>query len=77
MNSLKSEQFRKHTRIRFERRPHTRWDWLGISIIIGAAFIAANLVFQEKNLLDQAYAIQNFLGEEQFDFIRSTIQRGQ
>ena len=76
MNSLKGGQFRKHTRIGLERRPNTRWDWVGISIILGAAFIAANFVLQEKYLLDQAYAMQNFLSQEQFDFIRSTIQRG-
>ena len=76
MNSFKNGQLRKHARIRLERRPHTRLDWLGIAIIISAAFIAVNFVLQEKYLLDQAYALQNLLGQEQFDAIRGTIQRG-
>jgi len=76
MDSLKGGQFRKHTRIKLERRPNTRWDWVGITIILGAAFIAANFVFQENYLFDQASIFQNFLAQEQFESIKSTIQQG-
>ena len=75
MNYLRAEHIKRHTRVRFERRPHTRWDWLGVAIILGAAFIAANFISNQQGVFEDIAALQNFLDGEQKEAIKSMIER--
>ena len=82
MNSFEEPQrvpirhrIRKHMRIRMERRPHVGKDWLGVVIILGAAFLVGNFILRENNLFIEASAIQDIISQEQFEVIRGAIQR--
>ncbi len=82
MNSLEEPQrvpirhrIYRHVRTRFARRPRIGRDWLGIAIILGAAFLVGNFVLKQSNLFLETSAIQNLISEQQFEIIKSAIER--
>ena len=66
--------FKRHTRVRFENRKHTHYDWLGVAIVISAAFLAANFIFYQQNIYRSSFQFAEIVNQNNFDAFKSNFE---
>lgn len=71
------EPFReRHMRVRFENRKHTHRDWLGVAIVVSAAFLAANFIFYQQSIYKSSFQFAEIINQRSFETLRGNFDHG-